>query len=135
MAALTLSSLKVAFMAVLTSNSAVLAALGAGSSSVILKQALASPHPAAPFIAVAFGPMTGDTEDVRVLYPTLWLYDNTQYAWGRLNPLTTIIEAAYPRDAIAYCDTRYAGGIGEEITDAALQRPALAMRYQVRGRF
>jgi hypothetical protein len=132
---LSLVSLKTAFMAVLTSNSALLAALGAGASSVILKQALRAPQPRAPFIAVAFGGMSGGREDVRTLFPTLWLYDDDPYAWTRLNSLAALIEAALTQDSIAYCYTNYAGGIGDEITDTALQRPALAMRYQVRGRF
>src|SRR5689334_353195 len=139
MTALTLTGIKTSFYALLKSDSAgatVRAALGGGSDSVLLRRGLSLTLPAAPFLAITFGPMTGVREDVRTLYPTIWLYDDPTQDWVRLNALTALIEAVYVKDSIAYCDTTYAGGVGEEITDAALQqRPALAMRYQVRGRF
>lgn len=134
-AALTITTVKAAFYAVLTSDSAIVAALGAGASGAILRGAFRAPHPVAPFAVLGFGTMTGARQDVRTLFPTLWLYDDDLYAHVRLNALAALIEAAYTSDCIAYCDTRYAGGIGDEITDAAVQRPALSLRYQVRGRF
>lgn len=132
MAALTITSLKQSFFSVGPANAAVLSALGAGAASWILKQQLRSPHPAAPFVAVAFGPMPG--HDVRTLYPTLWLYDDDAYGWTRINALATLIKAAYTEDCIAYCHTAGDPG-GEEVTDGALERPTMPMRYQVRGRF
>lgn len=139
MAALTLAGIKNSFYAMLKSDSAgvsVRDALGAGANSVILKNELGGVLPAAPFVVVAFGSFTGEREDVRTLFPTLWLYDDSIYKWGRLNPLTALIEAVYTQESIAYCYTNYAGGIGDEFLDTALgSRPALPMRYQVRGRF
>ena len=139
MTALTLASIKTAFYAVLKSDSAgaaVRASLGDGANSVLLRRGLSLTLPAAPFLAITFGPMTGVREYVRTLFPTVWLYDDPTQDWARLNALAALVEAVYTDDAIAYCHTSYAGGIGEEIVDAALQqRPALAMRYQVRGRF
>lgn len=133
-AALTLTGIKQSFYD-LVGSASILAALGASSASVILKQALRAPHPVAPFIAVAYGAMPGERQDVRTLYPTLWLYDDDIQGWARLNALTTIVEAIFVLDCIPYCETQYAGGISEEVTDEALHRPAIAMRYQVKGRF
>ena len=134
-AALTITAIKQAFYAVGLANTAVLAALGNGAASWIQRKDLRTPAPAAPFVALTFGPTPGAALDVRTLFPTLWLYDDDAYAHVRLNSLAALIEAAYPTDAIAYCYTSYAGGIGDEITDATLQRPALALRYLVKGRF
>ena len=139
MAALTLASIKTAFYAVLKSDSAgaaVRASLGAGSAGVLLRRGLSLTLPVAPFLVITFGPMTGAREDVRTLFPTVWLYDDPIQDWARLHALAALTEAVYVDDVIAYCYTNYAGGIGEEVIDAALQqRPALALRYQVRGRF
>jgi hypothetical protein len=138
-AALTLGGIKAAFYAVLKSDSAgtsVRASLGAGAGGVLQRRGLSLTLPVAPFLAITFGPMTGAREDVRTLFPTVWLYDDPTMDWARLHALAALIEAVYVDDVIASCYTNYAGGIGEEVTDAALQqRPALAMRYQVRGRF
>jgi len=131
--ALTITSIKQSFFDIGAANSAIVAALGAGAAGWILKTALRSPHPTAPFVAIAFGAMPGAREDVRTLYPTLWIYDDDVYGWTRINALATLIDQAYTFDCIAYCHT--AGGAGEELTDGALNRPAIPMRYQVRGRF
>lgn len=133
MSALTITSLKQSFFSVGTANAAIVGALGAGAAGWILKTALRTPHPVAPFVAVAFGAMPGSREDVRTLYPTLWLYDDDAYGWTRINALATLIDQAYTEDCIAYCHTQ--GGAGEESIDGALDRPVLPMRYQVRGRF
>lgn len=132
-AVLTITSLKQSFFDIGPANAAIIAALGAGVSGWVLKTALRSPAPVAPFVAVAFGAMPGALGFVRTLYPTLWLYDDDAYGWARLNALATLIDQAYTEDCIAYCHT--AGGAGEEATDGALNRPALPLRYQVRGRF
>ncbi len=130
-AALTITSLKQSFFDVGKNNAAIVAALGAGVSGWVLKTALKSPHPAAPFVAVAFGPMPGP--DVKTLYPTLWLYDDDAYGWWRINALHNLIKAAYTEDCITYCHT--AGETGEEATDSGFNRPTMPMRYQVRARF
>ncbi len=137
----TLGSIKSSFYALFKSDTgaasvAARAALGAGATSVLLRKGLTLTLPPAPFAVVTFGPMSGQAGFVRNLAPTVWIYDDPQYEWARLNALAALIEAVYTDESIAYCYTNYAGGIGEEITDAALQsRPAMAMRYQVSGRF
>lgn len=136
-APLTISSIKTAFYLLLKSDSAGAAvrdALGAGGV-MTRKQLQASPQAAGPLLVIHYGPVTGAREFVRTFYPTWWLYDDAQLEWNRLNALTTLIEAVYTTESIAYCDTRYATGIGDEQIDATVTRPCLAMRYQVRGRF
>lgn len=136
----TAASLKRDFAAVLKSGTtpaaiAVRAALGAGAASVIPVDALRGALPAAPFIAVGFGPVNGaPLRDLRILYPTLWLYDDAGQRWYRLNDLAALVEAAFPEDGLTAAITRMAG-LGQEFTDEALNRPALAMRYEVKGRF
>jgi hypothetical protein len=131
--ALTITTLKQSFFDVGPANAAILAALGNGAASWIPRTALRSPAPTAPFVAVQFGAMPGAREDVRTLYPTLWIFDDDLYGWTRINALSTLIDQAYTEDCIAYCHT--AGGAGEELTDGALNRPVMPMRYQVRARF
>ncbi len=135
MSVLSATSLKQAFLAAITADAAVLAALGAGAASVITTEGLRGTLPAAPFIAIGYGPLTGAAQrDVRTLFPTVWLYDDAGQRWFRLNALAALVEAALPEDCIAYAETRLAG-LDAEITDNALNRPALAMRYQVKARF
>lgn len=136
-APLTVSSVKTAFYLLLKTAIAgapIRAALGAGGV-MTTRQFQASPQAHGPLIVVRFGPLTGVRQMVRTLYPTLWLYDDAQQDWSRLNALTDLIEPIVIEDCIAFCDTRYATGISDEITDATVTRPCLAMRYQVRGRF
>lgn len=136
---LTVPSVKASFWNVLKADAAgasVRAALGAGANGILVRRQLAAlPHPTAPFLVIQYGPVTGARGDVRTFFPTWWLYADSGGDWYGLNALAALIEAAYPEDAIAFCDTRLAGGVSDELIDAALARPALAMRYQVRGRF
>lgn len=136
-APLTVSSVKTAFYLLPKSDSAgapIRAALGAGGV-MTTRQFRLTPQAHGPLIVVRFGPLTGARQMVRTLYPTLWLYDDAQQDWSRLNALTDLIEPIVTEDCIAFCDTRYATGISDEIIDATVTRPCLAMRYQVRGRF
>lgn len=139
MSVLTVRSVKSAFWNVLmtdTAGAAVRAALGASSTSILTRRGVAGTLPVAPFIVIQYGPVSGKAGFTRSFFPTWWLYDDATRDWNRLNDLAALIEAAYPDDALAYCYTNYAGGIGDEVTDATLGgRPAIAMRYQVSGRF
>lgn len=139
MSILTVSSVKAAFWNVLKTDAAgaaVRAALSAGANGILARRQLAAtPRPAAPFIVLQYGPVTGAAGMVRTFFPTWWLYADSGGDWYGLNALATLIANAYPDDAIAFCETRLTGGISDEVTDTALARPALAMRYQVRGRF
>lgn len=142
MSVLTIGSIKQSFWLLLKSDSAGSAAragLGAAGSSVLTRkqwqQLTPINLPTRPVAVLEFGPSPGKRYDVRNVLPTWWLYDDPQYEWGRLNVLQALIEALYDLDSIAYCYTNYAGGIGDEQLDPSLSLPALAMRYQVRGRF
>lgn len=137
MSVLTLTSVKAAWYTLIASGSALSAAratLGAGG--VMTRKAWKkNPTAVGPLIVVQYGPVTGQQGYVRTFYPTLWLYDDGGYEWERLNPLADLIEVAITPEAIAYCDTRYSTGIGPEVIEDALGRPALSLRYQIRGRF
>lgn len=142
MSVLTIASIKTAFWLLLKSDSAGAAAragLGNGGTSVLTRkqfQQLAPVNlPTRPIAVVEFGPSPGQRGFVRNVLPTIWLYDDPLYDWERLNAAQVLIEALYADDAIAYCATNYAGGIGDEQIDPALGLPVLAMRYQVRARF
>lgn len=138
-APLTVRSVKSAFFSLLKIDSAgqaVRDALANGAQSVLTYASFrASPQAPGPMLVIRYGPVTGARELVRTFYPTIWLYDDGQKNWNRLNDLTSLIEPLYHTESIAYCDTRYATGIGEEITDPTVNRPCLPLRYQVRGRF
>lgn len=136
-APLTIRSVKSAFYLLFKSDSAgapIRTALGAGGV-MTTRQFQLTPQALGPMIVVRFGPLTGVRQLVRTLYPTLWLYDDAQQDWNRLNDLAGVIEPILTEDCIAFCDTRYATGISDEAIDATVKRPCLAMRYQVRGRF
>ena len=140
-AVLTPRQIKADFLAVLKTGSgsasvAARAALGAGANSVIVRKQLQLTLPRAPFAVLAWGPVTGQVGFPRQFYLTWFLYDDVDKDWYALNGLASLIEAAYPDDALPACYTNYAGGIGEETYDKALQnRPVIALRYQVSGRF
>ena len=141
----TQQSLKQAFFALIktdSAGSAVRAALGAGATSVLSQRqfeaAVSSGLPTAPFMVLRFGPVTGQAFDMRTIFPTWWLYDDAVQGHYRLNALAVLIEAVYAAEdnhPIVGCHVAYAGGIGDEVTDERLARPALSMRYQVRNRF
>lgn len=142
MTVLTIASIKTAFWLLLKSDStgsAARAGLGATGSSVLTRKQFQqlSPTrlPTRPIAVVEFGAAPGQRQLVRNVLPTIWLYDDPIYDWERLNAAQVLIEALYVEDAIAYCSCNYAGGVGDEQLEPSLSLPALAMRYQVRGRF
>lgn len=149
MTAPTQHSIKQAFYALIKTDSAgtaVRAALGNGASSVLTRRqfetAAPSGLPAAPFMVLRFGPVTGQAFDMRSIFPTWWLYDDAAKGHQRLNDLAVLIEAVYStNDNYPFSGiysgswANYAGGLSDEITDDRLARPALSMRYQVRNRF
>lgn len=140
----TIASIKAAFWALLKSDPgaaavAARAGLGAGASSVLtraqFRQLGVAALPARPIAVVEFGEAPGKPLDVRSVLPTIWLYDDRAEDWERLNAEQALIEALYTVDSIAACYTTYAGGVGREQIDPATELPALALRYQVIGRF
>lgn len=105
------------------------------SCRVIPAADLTKTLPAAPFLAVGYGPLTGIAQDVRTLFPTLWLYDDAAQGWYRLNTIAALIEAALDAEGLLPgCEIALAG-TDRETTDGALKRPVLPIRLTIKGRF
>lgn len=106
---LTPTQLKQAFFNIMKSDSAgtaVRAALGAGATSVITKEDLKKTLPPTPFLVLWWNsqPSGGArNRGVKVYYPAWALYDEVVKGYFRMEPLETLIQAAYPEDAIATC--------------------------------
>lgn len=83
--------------------------------------------PAVPFGALRRGPITGEQQDVRRLTFTWWWYGSDFYT---INSAVALCEAAYPRDALAFCEVLQ-GTISAEVTDAALGLLARSIAYTV----
>lgn len=136
---LTPAQLKSAFFNVLYSDSAgtaTRAALGAGASSVIVREALTATLPAAPFIVLHWNsqPSGGPrNRGIKTYYPTWFLYDNLSYRQSRLDPIQALIEAAYPEDGISMCYVDFLPV--RDLFDSAINgMPAKSMPFQVRTR-
>ncbi len=137
---LTPEQLKNAFFNVLYSDSAgsaARAALGAGASSVIVREELNKASlPAAPFIVFQWiGQPSGGprNREVKTYYPIWWLYDQSVYRHSRLEPLIPLIEAAYPEDAIKMCYLDFLPT--RELTERAIANmPVKSMAFQIRTR-
>lgn len=96
------------------------AALGAGSASIISAQRLGrDPLPAVPLIAFRQQPTTGASYDMRGVVCQWWVYDDPAHGTTRINPILALLEAAYPRTSITHCHTEVSG-IGAEVYDSAL---------------
>jgi hypothetical protein len=136
---LTPAQLRLAFFNVLYSDSAgaaTRAALGDGVSSVILREALTQPYPATPFLVLHWNsqPSGGPrNRGVKTYYPTWFLYDMVSYRQSRLDPIQTLIEAAYPEDGLSMCYVDFLPV--RDLSESALGgMPAKSMPFQVRTR-
>lgn len=135
---LTPTQLKTAFFNVLKTSSAgapVRAALGAGATSVIEREDLKGVLPALPLVALQWGVRASGgkrNRGVKTFYPIWFLYDGTAYRQTRLEPLVTLIEAAYAEDALTMCYTDFLPV--RELTDDALHLPAKSMPFEIRTR-
>lgn len=100
------------------------AALGAGADSIIHAEELKqygedNPAPARPLLAFRSGPIAGQSYDMRPLLFTWWVYDDPGEGYYAINGLLTLIERAYPPNAIPFAHTAVAN-IGQETTDPVL---------------
>lgn len=113
-----------------SAGGAVRAALvGAGADAVLWAADIKLALPAAPFIALAIGPVPGHRQDVRQHTFTWYVYDDPPRRWARIAQIIPLIEAAYPADAITFGDTNVIS-ISQTFTDAALgSRPARSIQF------
>lgn len=118
-----------------SAGSAVRAALGAGSASVIHARTLdPAALPAAPFVAYRERGVAGESWEMRPVLGDWWIYDLPTYGTTRINALITLIHTAYPRAAIAHCET-VVSNVGAPIHDTALDRigRAVSLTSYTRG--
>lgn len=102
---------------------------GDGAAAVIWAADLKLTLPAAPFIALAIGPVPGKRLDVRQHTFTWFVYDDPPRRWSRIDVIIPLIETAYPDDAIAFGDTNIVS-ISQTFTDFALgSRPARSIQF------
>lgn len=102
---LDVSAIEVAFfsqLATAAAGAAVRTALGAGATSIISAERLRIPLPARPFLAWRSGVISGDSNTMRFIYGAWWIYDDTPQGYARINKLISLIEAAYPLNALSF---------------------------------
>lgn len=101
-------------------GAAVRAATGPKSAAgVIPAEQLRGALPARPFIVWREGVISGESEEMRGVFGTWWIYDDPAMGYSRIKALIALIEAAYTRDAIRYCATAVTG-ITQPSEDATL---------------
>lgn len=98
------------------------AMLGDHAASVIEAELLetyddATPMPKRPLIARRAGAISGQSYEMRPIMQTWWMYDDLKEGHTRLRLLLPLIERAYPRDAIAFCQTVVANVTREDTDD------------------
>lgn len=126
--ALNLDSIVTAQYARLASDAAVVAALGAGSASIIDAHTLdRAPLPPAPFVAFRERAVSGESFQIRPVIGEWFVYDLPTYGTTRINPLIALIQAAYPRTAISHTET-VVSNIGAPFLDTALDRIGRAVQ-------
>lgn len=122
-----------------SAGSAVRALLGAGSSSIIVRDDLDPLSlPARPFLVLAIGPISGSPDwDMQRMVCSWWVYDDPIQKFRRIDSLILQIEHAYPADdptVIQYCDVRRLS-VSQPIYDSKLGgRPTRSLPYQVTWR-
>ena len=102
-----------------TSQTALIAALGNGSASVIHADHLGTqPFPARPFLALRSAGIAGASREMRTCVWWWWIYDDIARGYRRINAIIPLIEAAYPLHATgAYWEI---ASIGAETIDEQL---------------
>lgn len=123
-----------------SAGAAVRDALGAGAASIIHGEELKrytkeNPMPTRPLIAYRWGPIDGQSFEMRGLLLNLWLYDDPGQRYTRINALLPLIEQAYyPPDCIPFGRIA-ATNTGQEFPDLTLGLVArtLQLRYITRG--
>ena len=101
-------------------GAAVRAALGAGAASIIPAEKLRQePRPARVLLVWRGGSVGGQSGDMRAITGVWWIYDDPHQGYARIDALAPLIEAAYPRDCVAWGETRISL-IGQATEDATL---------------
>lgn len=101
-------------------GASVRAALGAGAASIIPAEKLrVEPRPARVLLAWRGGPVGGQSGEMRGIIGTWWIYDDPGQGYARIDALVPLVEAAYPRDALAWGETRITL-VGQASEDATL---------------
>jgi hypothetical protein len=101
-------------------GAAVRAATGPGDASgVIPAHLLRKPRPARPFVCARAGVISGQSDGMRGVVLTWWVYDDPGEGYARIDALIDRISAAYPIDALAWGETRVTL-IGQQGEDSSL---------------
>jgi hypothetical protein len=101
-------------------GAAVRAATGAGDASgVIPAHLLRKPLPARPFVCARAGVISGQSDSMRGVVLTWWVYDQPEQGYARIDALIDLVSAAYPIDALAWGETRVTL-IGQQAEDSSL---------------
>lgn len=101
-------------------GAAVRAATGPGDAhGVIPAHLLRKPLPARPFVCARAGVISGQSDGMRGVVLTWWLYDDPSEGYARIDALIDLIGAAYPIDALAWGETRITL-IGQQGEDSSL---------------
>lgn len=103
-----------------TAGAPVRAALGAGAASIIPAERLRQEsHPARVLLVWRGGSVGGQSGDIRPITGVWWVYDDPHQGYARIDTLVPLIEAAYPRNALAWGETRVSF-VGQATEDATL---------------
>jgi hypothetical protein len=134
-----IAAARAALYAVLKSDAAgasVRAATGPGDASgVIPAHLLRTPLPAPPFLCARAGVISGQTDAMRGVVLTWWIYDEPEQGYARIDALIDLVGAAYPIDAVAYGETRVTliGQQGEDRTLGGLLLCPVQVTYTRRA--
>ncbi len=127
---------KAAFLAIAktdtsTASVALRAALGAGTNSVLEAEDInVAVLPTTPFIALRWGTIGGPRDQVQRYFPTWWIYDALPQRWDRIDAILPLLTAAYPLEAINYCEIDYLTA-SAEVTDHGLNLRAKAQPFTI----
>ena len=97
------------------------ASLRAAVAGVIPALDLDKPLPGDLFLAFRARPVGGQSHDMRPVVSEWWVYDVRSQGTARIDSTIALIQAAYPRTALAYAETVITQ-IGQPAIDAALNR-------------
>lgn len=101
-------------------GAAVRAATGPGTAAgVIPAHRLRLPRPAPPFLVGRAGVISGQSDAMRGVVFTWWIYDEPEQGYARIDALIDLVSAAYPLDALAWGETRVTQ-IGQQGEDSSL---------------
>jgi hypothetical protein len=104
-----------------TAGAAVRAATGPGTADGVIPahRLRITPRPARPFLCARAGVISGQSDGMRGVILTWWVYDDPGEGYARIDALIDLIAAAYPIDALAWGETRNTL-IGQQGEDGSL---------------